>query len=181
MINLKQQNRQRVILSTGYEEFSESLKSYATRKTHDSEVANDLMQNTFLKTWTYMLKGGKVHLMKAFLFHILKALIVDGYRKPKIVSLDTLFEKGFEVKSNEDGDRQINIIDGEQVMALILELPVLYQKVLRMRYVQGLSLKEISQLTGQTKNAVTVQAHRGLEKLRVLYMQRHYPKGLNGL
>ena len=49
------------------------------------------------------------------------------------------------------------------------QLPIKYQKVMRMKYVQDLSIKEIALLTGQSKNTVTVQAHRGLEKLKLLY------------
>ncbi len=38
------------------------------------------------------------------------------------------------------------------------------------RYVQDLSLSEMSFLTGKTKNVMAVQVHRGLEKLKVIYM-----------
>lgn len=38
-----------------------------------------------------------------------------------------------------------------------------------MRFVQDLSLTEISLITGQSKNTVAVQVHRGLKKLRTLY------------
>ncbi len=40
---------------------------------------------------------------------------------------------------------------------------------MRMRFVKTLSLKEISLITGQTKNTIAVQIHRGLEKLKILY------------
>ena len=38
-----------------------------------------------------------------------------------------------------------------------------------MKYVQDLSLEEMSQITGQTKNGIAVKIHRGLEKLKILY------------
>ena len=38
-----------------------------------------------------------------------------------------------------------------------------------MKYVQELTIEEMSLITGQSKNAITVQAHRGLEKLKQLY------------
>ena len=38
-----------------------------------------------------------------------------------------------------------------------------------MRYVDDLSLEEIACATGKTKNAIAVQLHRGLEKLKLLY------------
>ena len=48
-------------------------------------------------------------------------------------------------------------------------LPEKYQKVIRMRYINGLSLKEISVLTKQPENTVAVQIHRALAKLKTLY------------
>lgn len=52
---------------------------------------------------------------------------------------------------------------------LIACLPQKYIKIMRMRYIQDLSLKEISLITGQSKNTIAVQVHRGLNKLRLLY------------
>ncbi|MBP9814384.1 RNA polymerase sigma factor SigW, partial [Candidatus Woesebacteria bacterium] len=49
------------------------------------------------------------------------------------------------------------------------KLPPTYRKVMRMRYVQDLSLQEISLITGQSKNTVAVQIHRGTEKMKELY------------
>ena len=40
---------------------------------------------------------------------------------------------------------------------------------MRMRYVQDLTLKEMSLITGQSKNTISVQAHRGLEIIKSLY------------
>ena len=63
----------------------------------------------------------------------------------------------------------MNILDGKAALLLIARLPISYQKVMRMKYVQDLSLKEMSLITGQTKNALAVQLHRGLEKLKIIY------------
>lgn len=106
--------------------------------------------------------------MKAFLYHILNNLIIDEYRKHKTTSLDVLIEKGFEPVSN-DSERIFNMLDGKAALLLIQRLPVAYQKVMRMRFVQDLSLQEMSLITGQTKNTIAVQVHRGLAKLRILY------------
>jgi RNA polymerase sigma-70 factor (ECF subfamily) len=106
--------------------------------------------------------------MKAFLYHILNNLIVDEYRKHKTASLDVLLEKGFEPSAAGSG-RLPNVLDGKSALLLIARLPLTYQKVMRMRYVQDLSLKEMSLITGRSQNSLAVQAHRGLEKLKLLY------------
>ena len=121
-----------------------------------------------MKTWMYLVKGGKIDLMKAFLYRVLNNLIVDEYRKHKTISLDVLLEKGFE-PSVASSKRLFDILDGKAALLLIQRLPPTYQKVMRMRYVQDLSLKEMALVTGQSKNAIAVQLHRGLEKLKLLY------------
>lgn len=97
---------------------------------------------------------------------------MDEYRKHKTVSLDALLEKGFEPSADHPADRLTNTLDGKTAFFLIEQLPTKYQKILRMRYTQDLSLKEISTITGQSKNTIAVQAHRGLEKLKLLYNNR---------
>ena len=106
--------------------------------------------------------------MKAFLYHVLNGLIIDEYRKQKATSLDTLIEKGFE-PGVDDSEKLLNIFDGKAALLLIGQLPEKYQKVIRMRYVRLLSLKEISLITGESKNTIAVQIHRGLFKLKLLY------------
>lgn len=115
-----------------------------------------------------MLRGGKIEVMKSFLYHILNDLIVDEYRKHKITSLDFIMKKGFE-PSTKNPERFFNFLDGKASLLLIRRLPETYRKVMYMRYVQELSIKEMSLVTGQSKNAITVQTHRALKKLKSLY------------
>jgi len=123
------------------------------------------------QTWRYLARGGKIDLMKAFLYHILNQLIIDEYRKRKTTSLDTLIDQGYEPSVNYS-EQIVNTLDGQAAISLIQYLPVKYRTVIQLRYVQDLSLKEIALLTGQSRNAVAVQTHRGLKKLKVLYHRK---------
>ena len=76
---------------------------------------------------------------------------------------------GFEPGTN-DTEHIIDLLDGKSALLLIEQLPEVYQKIMHMRYIEDLSLQEMSVATGQSKNAVAVQAYRGLEKLRSLYI-----------
>lgn len=168
MITTKQQLQQGKILATAHDDFAVGLGKHAFFKTHNTGVSDELVQETFMKTWKYMVKGGKVDIMKAFLYHILNHLIIDEYRKNKTSSLDTLIEKGFE-PSVDNTESILNSIDGKKAMMLIAKLPIAYRKIVQMRYVQELSLKDMSAITNQTKNVLSVQAHRGIKKLKALY------------
>ncbi len=96
------------------------------------------------------------------------SFIFDQYRKHKTSSLDIILEKGFDPVA-PDSNSFLNVLDGKRAITLIQQLPQKYQKIMRMKYVQDLSLKEMSLITGQSKNALAVQMHRGLEKLKLLY------------
>jgi len=163
-----EETKQQTILTVAHHDYEKKLKLYAFFKVHNSLTSEDLVQDTFIKTWKYLVRGGKIEVMKAFLYHVLNNLIVDEYRKHKTVSLDVLMEKGFK-PSIDNSERLLNCLDGKAALLLTQRLPDKYKKVMRMRYVQGLSLKEMSLITGQSKNSVAVQVHRGLEKLKLLY------------
>jgi RNA polymerase sigma factor (sigma-70 family) len=78
--------------------------------------------------------------------------------------MDNGFDFGF-----NDFDKQIDKLDGEKAMKMMKKLPVKYRKILKMKYTQDLSLSEMAEITGQTKNTLAVQIHRGIEKLKVEY------------
>lgn len=168
MMTQKQKTERQKMLTVAHHDYESGLNNHAFFKTHDHTLGEDLVQDTFLKTWKYLAKGGKIDVMKAFLYHILNHLIVDQYRKHKTTSLDVLIEEGFE-PGIDHKERLFNFLDGKRAISLIADLPEKYNKVMRMRYIQDLSLKEISLITGQSQNTAAVQVHRGLAKLKILY------------
>lgn len=158
-------------LTAGYTDFNVKLNRYALAKTHNSTTSDDLVQETFLKAWKFLRRGGTIRTMEAFLYHVLKGLIIDEYRRKKSSSLDLMLESGFE-PGIDTRERDSNIFDGATLVNLMRELPLTYQKVLGMRFIEDLSLGEMATRTGQSKNSIAVQIHRGLEKLRTLDEQR---------
>jgi len=167
-MTLIEEIKERNILTVAHHDFQKGMNVHANFKLNDRYQSEDLVQETFTKTWRYLVRGGKVQTMKAFLYHVLNGLIVDTYRKHKTSSLEVLLEKGFDPSAN-DGERLPNFIDGKAASQFIKFLPSPYQKVMTMRYMQDLTLSEMALITGKSKNTMAVQAHRGLEKLKVLY------------
>jgi RNA polymerase sigma-70 factor (ECF subfamily) len=164
----EQKIEQQVLLTRAWYDFEKILNKHSFFKVHNQMLSEDLVQDTFIKTWNYLVRGGKIETMKAFLYHVLNDLIVDHYRKKKPVSLDALLENGFEPRDEND-ERIVNIIDGKKAVSLIERLPEKYKRTIHMKYIQNLSLKEMSIITGQTKSTLAVHVHRGLEKLKVIY------------
>lgn len=87
------------VLTKAHRDFSCGLSRFANTKVHDKDLSDDLVQETFIKTWKYLQGTGKINLMRAFLYHVLNRLIIDEYRRKKAVSLDVLIESGFELQA----------------------------------------------------------------------------------
>ena len=168
MLTPKEQSDREKILTAAHNDFQNSLSKYAYFKLSSHTVSQDLVQETFMKTWIYLVRGGKVHIMKAFLYHVLNNLIIDEYRKRKTFSLDALLEKGFEPE-NFEPENVADVVGEKNVIFLVTKLPEKYRNIINMRYIQDLSLDEICQITGQSKKTISVQIFRGVEKLKTLY------------
>lgn len=161
--------RQHDVFTRAYCMHSQELGRYARSMVNDKELSEDLVQDVYMKMWLYLLRKGDIISVRGFLYHVLNNLIVDRYRKHKTWSLDSLLEQGYEPRE-DDRERLVDVFDGKLVFRLIDKLPDTYQEVLRMKYAKHLTYGEISKLTGQQRNTIAVQVHRGLMKLKELYI-----------
>ncbi|MFO0718883.1 MAG: RNA polymerase sigma factor [Candidatus Paceibacterota bacterium] len=153
-----------------YREHTDALFRYCYFKTLNRDEAKDMLQETFVKTWEYIRNGGEVINMKAFLYRTAHNIVVDHYRKKKAVSLDNLFEEGFDVSNENDTVQDLeNKIDGAEAIKLLNQIPKAYRDVVYMQYVDGLGVKEIADILGESPNNISVKIHRGLEKIKKLY------------
>ncbi len=157
----------RALVATAHVDYSRALNVHAYCRVSNRQIGEDLVQDTFVKTLKYLLRGGEVETMKAFLYHVLDNLIIDQYRKHKTASLDLILETGMEFSAPDE--RIAETLDGKAAMLLIDRLPLLYKNIMDMKYIQELTVKEMAAATGHSENTIAVQAHRGLLKLKRLY------------
>ncbi len=157
-----------------YEEHSDALFRYCYFQTSNREVATDLLQDTFTKTWLYLSEGKKIDNLKAFLYKVAKNLIIDYRRKKKSFSLDAITETGIEFEDDTNTEDKITErSDKEFVIGKLAELPDDDKEILSMRYVNEMSIREIADTLGLTTNNVSVRIHRAVEKMKGL-LSNHY-------
>ena len=157
-----------------FERHADELFRHASLRLPDRDRALELTQECFLKVLRYVQRGEEVRELRPFLFRTLRNLIIDEYRKGKSFSLDAMLEDddGGTIESDllrDDTDELENAMDrydGSRAVLAIRKLPDMYREVLTMRYVNDLSLQEISAHIGESENVVSVRLHRGLKKLR---------------
>ena len=166
----KEIHRKKSLFLKAFEDYSDAIFRFGLSRLSDRDKATDLTQDTFLRVWNYLQKNDAPENLRAFIYKVASNLIIDEYRKTRpSESLETMSEeKGFEPSAEElslPGDR----VDGQKAIEMIKQVPEPYGSTLFMRFVEELTLTEISSITGQSENAVSVQVHRGIGKLRKIW------------
>ncbi len=161
-----------------YEENSDALFRHCLIRVRDREIARDVVQEAFSRTWLYLSEGKEVEYLRAFLYRIANNLIVDGARKKKSSSLDKMMEDdGFEAEDESIRPAE-EVPQAREALKLLGELDDLYRVVITMRFLDQMSPKEIATALDVSENVVSVRIHRGMEKLRA--MMDKEPPGLSG-
>ena len=155
--------------------------SYIIFIVHNKEVANDLFQETFLKAITKLKEGrytpsGKFN---GWLIRIAHNAIMDWYRRQK--SQHLIDTDGSDITIAEMSDQQImetsreDILANAQVLedvrAMIDFLPENQRDIVKMRYYQNLSFKEIAAITNCSINTCLGRMRYALINMRRLAKQ----------
>tara|TARA_B100000508_G_scaffold141060_1_gene145740 strand:- start:1626 stop:2225 length:600 start_codon:yes stop_codon:yes gene_type:complete len=155
-----------------FDEYSDALFRHARLRISNQERSVDLVHDTFTKVWSYIREGYEVENFRPFLYKVLNNLIIDEYRKRKEQSLDAMMEidgvdeGSFEELSESSVEVLAATIDGRKAFELLEELPDQYREVIIYRFVDQLGPREISELTEESENVISVRIHRGLKMLR---------------
>lgn len=151
-----------------FNQYSDALFRHSFFRVSNRQVSIDLVQDAFTKTWMQIVKGEDIANLQAYLYHVLNNLIIDYYRKKKSVSLDALSDDGFDPAGSGEAEIIANA-EHNQLMKNLEMLPERDREVVVMRYVDGLPVKNIAELLGESENGVSVRLHRAIKKLTVLF------------
>jgi RNA polymerase sigma-70 factor, ECF subfamily len=154
-----------------YHEYSDSLFRFSFYRLSDREKAKDVVQDTFVKYWEYVITDSneEVKNVKSFLYRIAINAITDQYRKKKNVSLDALSEEGFDPADSEIHNKVLRSLDSQRALELVLKLDESIRDIVLMRYVDELSVKEISEILDERENTISVKLHRAVKDLQKLF------------
>lgn len=150
-----------------YDELSPALYRFFVFQTSNKDVASDLLQETFFKTWEYIANGKPVKNLRAFLYQVARNILTDYRRKKKSSSLDSLTEVGLDFES------ETNILEEESIhddLRYIVEKFKIFdeeqKQLITLRYIEDKSIKEIAEIFQERPNTISVKIHRAVEKLK---------------
>lgn len=139
------------------EELYDKLLRYCYSKTHDKYLAEDIVQDTFVRFYsnhTYKDTGKQL----AYMYTIARNLCMDHYRKPTMVDLETSkTEVECALCQENETDTLLDRMSVEQALERLSEED---RELVILRYNQGLSAADIGEIIGLSRWAV----HRRIQK-----------------
>jgi RNA polymerase sigma-70 factor (ECF subfamily) len=157
----------------------DALYNFALRLTGDSDDANDLVQETYLKAFRFFDKYERGTNIKAWLFRILKNSYINDYRKhskePSKVDYDDIenfYEniKSSEVKSSHTTEDAFSNLMGDEINKAIAELPEDFRTVILLSDIEGFTYEEIADFVDCPIGTVRSRLHRAR---KMLYAKLH--------
>ena len=142
------------------------LVRYAVSLLGDVEIARDVVQDTFLKLCAQRPRDLQGHLAQ-WLFRVCRNRALDWQRKERrMTSLSTPRLSLLRDKSSGP----LRNLEDEEVLSgvaqMIEALPDKQREVIRLKFQQGLSYKEISSVTGFSVSNVGFLIHTGVKTIR---------------
>lgn len=155
---------------------ADALKTFAYHLTYNESDADDLVQETYLKSYRFIDKYHVGTNAKAWLFKILKNEFINRYRKkakrPKAVD----FEEIITFHNQEDDNQYSSYVDlrvelfqsmmGDEVTIAINRLAVDFRTVILLCDIEGFTYEEISKIIDVPIGTVRSRLHRARNMLK---------------
>lgn len=145
--------------------YYEYVLGFLIKLTNNKQLSQDLTQDTFLKIIQNIDKfdtNGKAS-FSTYIITIAKNLYIDNLRKTKneVYNIDELILpiNGFE-------DESIMKFEYDDIMNQIEKLPEAQREAIKLKYVEGMTLKEIAKIHNTNDKTIKSRIHTGVSKLR---------------
>ncbi len=154
---------------------ADALYNFAFHLAYDDAIAQDLVQDTYLKAFRFADSYKEGTNAKAWLFRILKNGFINDYRKKSRRPNQVDFED-FLVFQDQIDNTKVKHLDlrddifqdmlGDEITKAINELPVDYKTVILLCDVEGFTYEEISKILDIPIGTVRSRLHRARNMLK---------------
>lgn len=151
-----------------YERYRVPVFTFLVRLTGHHHLAEDLLQETFLRVYRARHAYEASERFRAWLFTIVRRLVADHYRResiewdPERDAVETLVAPDTAEQHAEARELFARVEQG------LSQLPPAQREVIVLSRFAGMDADEIARVTGSTPGAVRVALHRALRRLRSL-------------
>lgn len=161
------QNKLEQEFLNAYDQYADAIYRHCVFRVYNNALAEEMMQETFMKTWQYLAKGNKVENLRAFLYRVANNLVIDYSRKKKEDSLESMIEQhpDFEPSSDPNPQMEKQLLL-EQIKNKMNDLPPDVRHILTLRFIDDLDPKEIAVVLDISPNNASVRINRALRQLQ---------------
>lgn len=145
------------------------LYKYACKILNDSETANDLLQDVFLKMWCRKSSLNSIRNIEGYFYQTTRFFIISYLREQKAERFK--FERfeisGLSFSAEETLIKKEQSVESERRLSAALgKLPERQREIVYFRYYQGLNYQQIVHLTGIRYQSVINHIYRAVQLLR---------------
>jgi RNA polymerase sigma-70 factor (ECF subfamily) len=163
---MKHDKRQQ--LEDAYHAHADELFRYCFVRIHDREKAKECVQEAFTKVWDALYtKNASIDNIRAYLYRTAHNIVINMATRTKTAeSLDEMQEVTEYEPQDEQTASPERQAEYKEAMRMVHTLPEEYAEPIIMRYINGMTTKEISEALGESESNVSVRIHRGIKKLQ---------------
>ena len=143
------------------------------------EVAKEMAQETFLRVYTARERFDVTKRFKPWMLCIARNLCLNEIKRKKTVQMETLEEYATSARG-ESGEMLRSSADGasellqaaerrDALLQALEELPEESREIVKLRYFEKLSAREIADIVESTEGAIRTRLHRILKQLREVF------------
>jgi RNA polymerase sigma-70 factor (ECF subfamily) len=143
-------------------EFGNQLKSFISRRVKDISVAEDILQDVFVKIHSNIDNLKDEQKIKGWLFRIAKNCIIDYYRKKIIDSKELKDSYDYEISEGNDAEQEI----ASGLLDMIKELPPIYSEALLLTEFEGIKQTELAKKIGLSTSAAKNRVQRARQMIK---------------
>lgn len=156
-----------------YEKYLPQIFGYVARRLGNRAEAEDLVSNIFLRVLENIKSFNPAKSnFKSWLYTITTRMMIDYFRTHSNKKSEAI-EKAemFTDPAGNPREKAEQAEDRAKVHEVIKKLPERHQKVILLKYFSDLSIEDIAEILGVTKNNASVIIHRALEAFEITYQR----------
>ncbi|GAA4444324.1 RNA polymerase sigma factor SigZ [Novipirellula rosea] len=150
-----------------WDDFGTALRAFIRRRVNDDHVADDLLQDVFVRIHDKLGSLTDEDRLAAWLYQIARNVVTDHYRRRFEFTFD---EAEIQVDQVTD-DQNLNEQVGQWLVNRIAELPEDYREAVTLSELKGVRQTEVAERIGLSVSGAKSRIQRGRKMLKDILLQ----------
>lgn len=145
-----------------WQEYHSGLRGFIRRRASDDAVAEDILQEVFLKMHAGLPSLKSVTKLQSWLYQIARNAVIDQYRSkhPSVAIPESLTQP-----ESDPGEKAVEELS-ECLQPMIRQLPDRYRDAIILSELKGLTQREVAELQGISVSGAKSRVQRGRALLK---------------